>query len=220
MSPVRSRDDAVRSIKRGPRRRYSAAFRGGQGSAGPLEIGAEAMEASREELPGVRGAERIDPARRTAARRRGPHDRRRLLDRPGKVADAPRACRSWRCPTLAGSEATNVWRQAQVHRKTTGVDDRVLPKVVVHARLYRSRLRIGRQRNAPHDLPRPRRRVRTLPRRDARHRPPYATPFSAPAEPDVDARLRTVLDGRPAAAGLCARCGGSSASWTRSPSSG
>jgi hypothetical protein len=49
------------------RRRYSSArVPGGQGSAGPLEIGVKAIEAvqslerSREELPGVWGAGRIE----------------------------------------------------------------------------------------------------------------------------------------------------------------
>ena len=53
-------------MMRSLRRRYSAAREGGQGSAEPLEIGAKAMEAvkilerSREELPGVEGAERSE----------------------------------------------------------------------------------------------------------------------------------------------------------------
>lgn len=34
--------------------------------------------------------------------------------------------------TFAGSEATNVWGQTEGERKTTGVDDRVLPKAVVY----------------------------------------------------------------------------------------
>ncbi len=34
--------------------------------------------------------------------------------------------------TFAGSEATNVWGQVEGDRKTTGVDDRVLPKVIVY----------------------------------------------------------------------------------------
>lgn len=34
--------------------------------------------------------------------------------------------------TFAGSEATNVWGITEADRKTTGVDDRVLPKVVVY----------------------------------------------------------------------------------------
>jgi len=34
-------------MKRSLRRRYSAALRGGQGSAEPLEIGAKAMEAAK-----------------------------------------------------------------------------------------------------------------------------------------------------------------------------
>lgn len=34
--------------------------------------------------------------------------------------------------TFAGSEATNVWGQVDGERKTTGVDDRVLPKVIVY----------------------------------------------------------------------------------------
>ncbi len=34
--------------------------------------------------------------------------------------------------TFAGSEATNVWGQTEGARKTTGVDDRVLPKVIVY----------------------------------------------------------------------------------------
>lgn len=34
--------------------------------------------------------------------------------------------------TFAGSEATNVWGQTEDERKTTGVDDRVLPKVIVY----------------------------------------------------------------------------------------
>ena len=53
-------------MTRSLRRRYSSARLGGQGSAEPLEIGVKAMEAakslerSREELPGVWGAERIE----------------------------------------------------------------------------------------------------------------------------------------------------------------
>src|ERR1700744_4649046 len=42
---LRGSDDAVRSMKRSLRRRYSAVRKGGQGSAEPLEIGAKAMEA-------------------------------------------------------------------------------------------------------------------------------------------------------------------------------
>jgi len=34
--------------------------------------------------------------------------------------------------TFAGSEATNVWGQVEGERKTTGVDDRVLPRVIVY----------------------------------------------------------------------------------------
>ncbi|MGN6220914.1 MAG: maleylacetate reductase [Microbacterium sp.] len=34
--------------------------------------------------------------------------------------------------TFAGSEATNVWGQTEGERKTTGVDDNVLPRVVVY----------------------------------------------------------------------------------------
>ncbi|MEV5072727.1 maleylacetate reductase [Microbacterium sp. LMI12-1-1.1] len=34
--------------------------------------------------------------------------------------------------TFAGSEATNVWGQTEGERKTTGVDDKVLPRVVVY----------------------------------------------------------------------------------------
>ncbi|WP_403022789.1 maleylacetate reductase [Salinibacterium sp. GXW1014] len=34
--------------------------------------------------------------------------------------------------TFAGSEATNVWGQTEGSRKTTGVDDRVLPRVIVY----------------------------------------------------------------------------------------
>lgn len=34
--------------------------------------------------------------------------------------------------TFAGSEATNVWGQTEGRRKVTGVDDRVLPKVIVY----------------------------------------------------------------------------------------
>ncbi|MFJ6651385.1 maleylacetate reductase [Microbacterium sp. NPDC091313] len=34
--------------------------------------------------------------------------------------------------TFAGSEATNVWGQTEGERKTTGVDDRVLPRVIVY----------------------------------------------------------------------------------------
>lgn len=34
--------------------------------------------------------------------------------------------------TFAGSEATNVWGQTEGERKTTGVDDRVLPKVIIY----------------------------------------------------------------------------------------
>ncbi|MER2133327.1 MAG: maleylacetate reductase [Arthrobacter sp.] len=34
--------------------------------------------------------------------------------------------------TFAGSEATNVWGQTEAERKTTGVNDRVLPKVIVY----------------------------------------------------------------------------------------
>ena len=34
--------------------------------------------------------------------------------------------------TYAGSEATNVWGLTEGGRKTTGVDDRVLPHVVVY----------------------------------------------------------------------------------------
>lgn len=41
--------------------------------------------------------------------------------------------------TFAGSEATNVWGQTEGRRKTTGVDDRVVPKVIVYdASLSRS----------------------------------------------------------------------------------
>lgn len=41
--------------------------------------------------------------------------------------------------TFSGSEATNVWGQTDGGRKTTGVDDRVLPKTVVYdAELFRT----------------------------------------------------------------------------------
>jgi hypothetical protein len=45
--PERGSKDAVRSVKRSLRRRYSACLRAGQGSAGPFEIGAKAMEAAK-----------------------------------------------------------------------------------------------------------------------------------------------------------------------------
>lgn len=34
--------------------------------------------------------------------------------------------------TFAGSEATNVWGETEGERKTTGVDDRVLPRIVIY----------------------------------------------------------------------------------------
>jgi hypothetical protein len=43
-SPCGGSDDAVRSMTRSLRRRYSAALAGGRGSAEPLEIGAKALE--------------------------------------------------------------------------------------------------------------------------------------------------------------------------------
>jgi hypothetical protein len=46
-SPCGGSDDAVRSMTRSLRRRYSAVRVGGQGSAEPLEIGAKAMEAAK-----------------------------------------------------------------------------------------------------------------------------------------------------------------------------
>ena len=60
--------------------------------------------------------------------------RRRLDHRPGQGRRADeRACRSSRCPPRTrASEATNVWGLTEGGTKTTGIDDRVLPRSIVY----------------------------------------------------------------------------------------
>jgi len=45
--------------------------------------------------------------------------------------------------TFAGSEATNVWGQTEGGRKTTGVDDRVLPRAIVYDAALSASLPVG-----------------------------------------------------------------------------